>query len=149
MSGQVSEADVPATEQAQKSRAVAAELPVGVGEHVAREDEEAAGADEFAGAAGDDLGPGFAALVGFVLFVVFVLEAGLGGAFPEDDVEGFFDVVGVELLVEVDDLLVVLFGGGRGFGVFVLVGGVGGGDFFVLVDFVDEQGVVVVERVVV
>ena len=57
---------------------------------------------------GTILVPAFAALVGFVVVFLFVFEAGGGGALAQHDVERFFDVVGVQLLVEVDDVVVFL-----------------------------------------
>ena len=71
---------------------------------MARKYEETAPAQELVLTAGNDLGTTFAGLVGFVL-VLFAFEAGGDGPLAQHDVERFLDVVGVELLVEVDDVV--------------------------------------------
>ena len=73
--------------------------------------EEAALAEELVLASGHDTRAALAAVVGFVLVFFFVLEADLRGAFPQHHVEGLLDVVGVEFLVEVDDVVVFFLGG--------------------------------------
>ena len=93
-----------------RSHAVSAEHLGLVGELVAREHEEAARAEELTRAAGNDLGPPFAPIVGLGFLVLFVLEAGGRGALAQDDVERLFDVVGVQLLVEIDDVVVLVVG---------------------------------------
>jgi len=71
---------------------------------VARQYEETAAAQELVLTARNDLRTTFAGLIGFVL-VVFALEAGRDGPLAQHDVERLLDVVGVELLVEVDDVV--------------------------------------------
>ena len=60
---------------------------------------------------GTILVPASPRLVGFVVVFLFVFEAGRDGALAQHDVERFLDVVGVQLLVEVDDVVFFLVGG--------------------------------------
>ena len=71
--------------------------------------EEAALAEELVLAARHDLGAALAAFVGLVVVFV-VLETGGRRALAQHHVERFLDVVGVQLFVEVDHIVVVLFG---------------------------------------
>src|SRR5262249_21812347 len=102
------------------SRAVAAEHALGVGELAAGQHEEAGRAQELARPSRSDAGGPVAALVdlGLLLFLVLllVLELGARGPLLKQDVEGLLDVVGVELLVEVDDVFFLLRRLGRGLG---------------------------------
>ena len=98
------------------SGAVVAELPFLVGEPSEREDEEAGLAEEFVGASGDNTRggpiPPFIDIDLFVLELFFVvLECGTGRALLEEHVERLLDVVGVQLLVEVDDVVLLVVGG--------------------------------------
>ena len=82
---------------------------------MAGQHQEAAPAQELVLAAGHDLGAGFAAVVGLVVVVLVLFEARRDRAFAQHDVEGLFDVVGMEFLVEIDDVvLFVIFDGFRG-----------------------------------
>src|SRR3954470_1879445 len=93
------------------SRAVAADHLGLVRELVPREHEEAAAAEKLVLPAGHDLRAALTRLVGLVV-VLFAFEAGGHRALAEHYVEGLLDVVGVQLLVEVHDVVVVLFLGG-------------------------------------
>jgi hypothetical protein len=75
---------------------------------VPREHEKATPTKELVLASRDDLGAGLAGLVGLVV-VFLALEAGGDGALAQHHVERLLDVVGVELLVEIDDIVVFLF----------------------------------------
>jgi uncharacterized membrane protein YjfL (UPF0719 family) len=75
---------------------------------VPREHEKATPTKELVLASGNDLGAALARLVGFVV-VVLALEAGRDGSLAQHHVESLLDVVGVELFVEVDDIVVFLF----------------------------------------
>src|SRR5262249_50383217 len=92
--------------QRRGARAVAAEHSLLVGQLVPREHEETALAEELVVASRHDTGPALAAVVGFVLVFLFVLEAHFRGALAQDHVERFLDVIRVEFLVEVDDVVV-------------------------------------------
>jgi hypothetical protein len=125
--------------------AVLAEHPLLVGAHVPREHEEARLAEELAGAARDDASGALAALVDVYVVVLdllfLVLERRFRGALLEQGIEGGFDVVGVQLLVEVEAFFVVVFvDGGRGVGRCGVVDGV---EVFDLDEFVVEFEVVV------
>src|SRR3954454_13929046 len=103
-----------------RSGAVVAALPGGVGEAAERQQQEARLAEELVGASRHDTRRAVdpVVTVAFLLLELLfvVLEGGAGGALLEQRVERRLDVVGVELLVEVDDALfvVLLVGGGRG-----------------------------------
>ena len=86
---------------------------------MARQYEETAAAQELVLTAGNDLRTTFAGLIGFVL-VVFALEAGRDGPLAQHDVERLLDVVGVELLVEVDDVVFLFLLDGDGAGLDLL-----------------------------
>src|SRR5262245_59032547 len=92
-----------------RSRAIAAQHALGVGELAPGQNEEARGAEELARASGSDAGLTVAPFVdvGLLLFLVLllVLEGGARRPLLQEDVERLLDVVGVELLVEVDDVL--------------------------------------------
>ena len=51
-------------------------------------------------------------VVRLVVVIFFVVEAGRDGAFAQDHVERLLDIVGVQLLVEVDDVVVLFLVGG-------------------------------------
>src|SRR5581483_7354648 len=120
----------------------------------ARQDEEARRAEELVGPAGQDPTGAVAAVVRLglvVLQLLVVLEAAARGPLEQQDVERLLDVVGVQLLVEVDDLVVFFVGrrqrGGRGRDL-----DVGLLDGLLVVDDVDVEVVVVLvelERLVV
>src|SRR5215207_1900181 len=103
-----------------RSGAVVAVLPCRIGEAAERQQQEARLAQELVGASGHDprraVGP--VVTVAFLLLdlLLVVLERGARGPLLEQRVEGCLDVVGVELLVEVDHALLVVLVLGRGRG---------------------------------
>src|SRR5689334_16815558 len=115
------------------SGAVVAILTIFVGETPEWKNEEAGLAQELVGTAGHDARGTVAPVVDVDLLVLqlllVVLERRARGALLEQDVEGLLDVVGVEFLVEVEDVVVFVLGG--------LGGGVVGddGDGNLLIDF--------------
>jgi hypothetical protein len=96
------------------SGAVAAELLGFVGELVSWEDEEARRAEELARTPGNDPRGAIHTIIGiplvFIQLFFVVLQRGTRGALLEEHVERLLDVVRVKLFVEVDDVVVFLFG---------------------------------------
>src|SRR5256714_7655743 len=93
--------------------AIGAEHPFCVGELARMLDQEARAADELAGALGRDPGARLGSVVAFavilVLVVLLFVEEPAGGPLEEQYVERLLNVVGAQLLLEVDDLVLVVF----------------------------------------
>jgi hypothetical protein len=75
---------------------------------VTGQNEEAALAEELVLAAGHDLGAGLTGLVGLVVVFFVPLEPRGDRALSQHDIQGLFHVVGVEFLVEVDDVVLLV-----------------------------------------